>query len=132
MGYIVVESAWSPEGAAERGRKVPAVDAYETEKGYTIEVEAAGYGNDDLDVSVKGSVLKIATAEGYEERKLRRVDGKQVMSEIRKPAFSRSFRLPEDADTSGIEAESRSGMLIIFIPRNRKNEPGRIEITRIR
>ena len=133
MGYIVVESAWGPAGAGQRtdiGRKIPAVDAYESETGYTIEVEAAGYERDDISITIKGSVLRIATAEGYEDKKLRRVDGKPVMSEIRKPSFSRSFRLPEDADTAGIEAESRNGMLIISIPRNKKKEPGRIEITR--
>ena len=46
------------------GRKFPPVDAYETAEGYTIEMDVPGYGEGDISVNLKDSVLTIASQGG--------------------------------------------------------------------
>lgn len=93
------------------GRKFPPVDAYETAEGYTIEMDVPGYGEGDISVNLKDSILTIASQGGA------------------KRAFSRSFRLPKDADAARIEAGSSNGVLTITIPhRAAQPESGRIEV----
>ena len=110
-------------------RKIPPVDVWKDENGYSIEAEIAGYSEKDVEVTMKDGVLTISTEETWRERKAReREEKSMIVSEIRLPEFSRSFRLPDDADTGRIEAESQNGVLTVRIPRIRKVEPGRIEV----
>ena len=110
-------------------RKYPPVDIYETEGAYTIELEVAGYGNDDIKITVKDGVVTIASAPSWRERIRKRMEERKLIAgEINLPEFSRSFSLPKDSDTEGISADSTNGILTITIPRIRKAEPGRIEV----
>ncbi len=110
-------------------RKIPPVDIYETEKEYVIEAEIAGYSEKDVEVTLKDGVITISSEETWKERRAREKEEKtMIVSEIRLPEFSRSFKLPEDSDYERVEAESHDGVLAIRIPRIRKAEPGRIEI----
>ena len=110
-------------------RKYPPVDIYETEGAYTIELEVAGYGADDIKITVKDGVITIASVPSWKDRIRKRMeDRKLIAGEISLPEFSRSFSLPEDADRNAIEAESRNGILSIRIPKMVKTDPGKIEI----
>lgn len=110
-------------------RKIPPVDIYEDEREYTIEAEIAGYSENDISVTMKDGVLTISSEESWKERRAREKEVKNmIISEIKLPEFSRSFKLPEDADSARVEAESRNGVLFITIPRIRKTKPGKIEI----
>lgn len=110
-------------------RKIPPVDIYETENSYVIEAEVAGYSENDVRVHIKDHVLTISSEETWKERRAReREEKNMIVSEINLPEFSRSFKLPEDADSERAEAESKNGILTVSIPRIRKVEKGRIEI----
>ena len=110
-------------------RKIPPVDIYETDTAYVIEAEIAGYSEKDIEVVLKDGVITISSEETWKERRAReREERNMIASEIVLPEFSRSFKLPEDADTERVGAESHDGILSITIPRLRKAEPGRIEI----
>ena len=110
-------------------RKIPPVDIYETEGGYVIEAEIAGYSEKDVEVILKDGILTISSEETWKERKAREREEKHmIVSEIHLPEFSRSFKLPDDADGERVEAESHDGILTIRIPRIRKADPGKIEI----
>ena len=110
-------------------KKIPPVDIYEDAAQYTIEAEVAGYSEKDINVTMKDGILTISSEESWKERRAREKEEKNmIISEIKLPEFSRSFKLPEDADTERVEAESRNGVLIITIPRIKKAEPGKIEI----
>ncbi len=110
-------------------RKYPPVDIYETADAYTIELEVAGYSDDDIKITVKDGVITIASDPSWKERLRKRMEARKLIaSEISLPEFSRSFSLPEDSDQAGITADSGNGILTITIPRVRKAEPGRIEV----
>ena len=55
-------------------RKYPPVDIYETADAYTIELEVAGYSDDDIKITVKDGVITIASDPSWKER-LRKRDG---------------------------------------------------------
>ena len=42
--------------------------------------------------------------------------------------FSRSFRLPEDADVSAVQAESRNGVLKVRVPKLPAPKPKTVEV----
>ena len=110
-------------------RKNPPVDIYEIEGAYTIELEVAGYGADDIKITVKDGVITIASVPSWKDRIRKRMEERKLIAgEISLPEFSRSFSLPEDSDAAAITADSTNGILTITIPRIRKTEPGRIEV----
>ena len=111
-------------------KKIPPVDVYETAAAYTIEADIAGYDQADLSLSVKGGVLTLSSSETWKEKRARRkAERNAVVSEISLPDFSRSFQLPEDADSASISAESRDGVLTVTIPRLKRAGNGHIEIS---
>jgi len=109
--------AWTNTGV-----KIPPVDVYETEKAFVIEAEVPGRKESDISVSIDKGVLKISAPEMKAE------ESDVIAREIRTPAFSRSFSLPDDADEGAISAESKNGILTVTIPKMPKVEPKRVEI----
>ena len=112
-------------------RKFPPVDVYETEKAYVIEAEVAGYKQEEISLSVDKHVLTIsATAlkKADNEEHEKKEDKKYVLREISRPTFSRSFTLPDDVDEENIEAETKDGLLRVYIPKKERTQKGKIEI----
>ena len=109
--------------------KIPPVDIFETDNAYTIEAEIAGYSENDVRVTLKDGILTISSEETWKERRAREKEAKNmIVSEIRLPEFSRSFKLPEDADAGNITADGRNGVLCIVIPRIRRVTPEKFEV----
>lgn len=107
---------------SDSGRGFPPVDVYETDKGYVIELEAAGYGEDAISLHVDKHVLTISGKEAEEK------SGGELAHEISRPAFKRSFSLPESADEGAISADYRNGVLVVDIPKKAEVQPRRIEV----
>jgi HSP20 family protein len=64
------------------------------------------------------------------ERKDDTTDSKRTYfaREIGGGAFSRSFRLPTDADTNKVSASFKEGMLTVGVPKREEAKPRRISI----
>lgn len=107
--------------------KMPPVDVYETDKGYMVEAEVAGYDPKDIKLSVDKHTLTISAEE---EKKEEEKEGKKYMiRETYHNSFSRSFTLPDDVDESGISAETKHGVLKVMLPKKpAEPDKGRIEI----
>ncbi len=117
-------------GDGSFSRKFPPVDVYETDKAYVIEAEVAGYKQEEISLSVDKHVLTISASlvkkvDNNEEKK---EDKKYVLREIGRSSFSRSFTLPDDVDEEKIEAETKDGVLLVYIPKKEKSQRGKIEI----
>ena len=95
----------------------PAVNFYEGEKYYCIVVELAGVDPDKIDLRVENGVLTIsgqrATPALPEDRRALRL----LMMEIDHGDFSRSLKLPGDADDDAVSATYRCGYLWIRLPK---------------
>jgi HSP20 family protein len=96
---------------------VPSVDVLEDETGYDVQVAVPGMNKEDFKVDVDDNVLTVSG-----ERKMKREsrnDGVYSV-ETQYGKFSRSFTLPEDADSAKINAKYTNGILEIRIPKDEK------------
>lgn len=112
--------------AAQRGA-FPAINMGVTGDAVEIYAFAPGIDMGKLEVSVDRGVLTIA---GERARDLPQESEK--VSVYADERFSGSFRravsLPEDADSSRIEAKYRDGILRISVPKRESAKPRRIEV----
>lgn len=90
----------------------PASEASSDEGAYTIRMEVPGVAEKDLELSVHDGVL---TVKG-EKRTTREEKGETwYFSEREYGSFSRSFRLPPDADDAGVKADLADGVLTVVV-----------------
>jgi HSP20 family protein len=93
---------------------VPAVNVYETDSEFNIELAAPGLGKDDFRVEVDNNVLSISG-----ERKEHKKDEQTHYSrrEFSYGSFKRSFNLPQIVDTEAIMANYENGVLKLVVPK---------------
>ncbi|MBC7164407.1 MAG: Hsp20/alpha crystallin family protein [Roseovarius sp.] len=107
----------------------PASDASGDETAYRITMELPGVEESDIDISVHDGVVTIKG----EKSAAREEEGETwFFSERQYGSFSRSFRLPADADGDKVEAHLKDGILRMTIPkRSGESAAGRkVEIRR--
>ena len=96
---------------------VPRVDVIETEKAFEVHVAVPGMNKEDFKIDLNDSLLTISG-----ERKL--VEEKKEVNfhsvETQYGTFSRSFTLPENVDSTKINAKYVNGILEINIPKDEK------------
>jgi HSP20 family protein len=100
----------------------PAVDVYENDKAYVVEVDLPGLRKEDVRVTVQDGVL---TIQG--ERRLTREDKESGYHRQERfyGKFLRSFTLPEMVDVDRISAEFKDGVLRLTLPK-RESTAGRV------
>lgn len=98
----------------------PAADVSETDGEYLIKAELPEVGKDDLNITVQEGVLTLA---GERKEEKREENEKVHRIERFHGSFSRRFTLPDDADEQGIKAESKDGVLVIHIPKQKVAHP---------
>jgi HSP20 family protein len=98
----------------------PAADVSETDGEYLIKAELPEVRKEDVSITVQDGVLTLAG-----ERKQEKVEEQEKIHRIERfyGSFARRFALPENADEQGIRAESRDGVIVIHIPKQRVVEP---------
>jgi HSP20 family protein len=103
----------------------PATDIYEDEEGLSLKFELAGVEPTEVDIRFENGVL---TLKG--ERKLEHQDKKENYHrvELSYGAFNRSFSLPPTVDADKIKAESKSGMLVVHLPKKAEAKPKSIQV----
>jgi HSP20 family protein len=112
----------SPLTPAHTADFLPAVDIREVENAYEVEAELPGFDEKDIHIHVDNGTLTIES--GKEES--RDVSPKKdngdkkgafryLLRERRDVSFSRSFKLPENADVNGISANFKNGLLTLEI-----------------
>jgi HSP20 family molecular chaperone IbpA len=114
------------EGSAPADRifnRLPAVDVKEKEGAYLLEAELPGYDEKNIEVHVDGGNLTIETKQ--EEKK---ADDTFLIRERRASAFSRSFKLPENADPTQVAASFKNGILSLEIKKRTEAQKRLIQI----
>lgn len=92
----------------------PAAEASGAENAYRIAVELPGVEEKDIDLSVEDGVVTLTG----EKRTSREEKGETwFFSERQYGSFSRSFRLPPDADGAAVDAKLKDGVLTITVPK---------------
>ena len=100
------------------GNIMPAVNLSENDKTYSVDLVAPGYKKEDFTIKVDDDVLTIS-AETKNER-VEGGDGREYSRrEYSRSAFTRSFKLPENAKDDSISAKYDDGILQISIPKTK-------------
>ena len=118
--------------------QLPAVDVRETEKAYVMDMELPGYDEKDIEIHVDGSSLSIASKQ-EETRDAKEKDpaedlaskggfGTWILRERRVSSFSRSFKLPENANPEEVRAEFKNGVLSMEIQKRAEAQKRMIKI----
>ncbi len=92
----------------------PLANISETETDYLIKAELPEVSKEEVKVTVDKDVI---TIRGERRKEAEHKDEKVHRIESSYGNFSRSFRLPEDADVTAIQAESRNGVLKVRVPK---------------
>lgn len=117
---FIEEGAW---------KSTPAVNIFENNEKFEIEVAAPGLEKEDFKIDLKNDHLVV-----YSEKKDKKEEkerGKVVRSEFRYSSFQRSFALPKEVDVANIKASHKNGVLTIELPKKteyKENWSRQIEI----
>ena len=103
----------------------PLVDVFEDSDGLTLKVELPEVDANDIEIQVEGNAL---TVRG--ERKLENVDKQEGYHRMERSygPFSRRFTLPSTVETGNVTAQSRDGVLRIFLPKKAETKPRQIKV----
>ena len=125
FGRAPVRKEGEKQEALRVAEWAPLVDITEDEKEYTIKAELPDLKKDDVKVSVQNDVLSISGERKYEKeeknKKFHRVERAYG-------SFSRSFTVPEDADSDQVSAEFKDGLLKVHLPKTEKVKPKSVEV----
>ena len=104
----------------------PAADVSETEGEYLIKADLPEVRKEDVSITVQDGVL---TLSGERRQEVRADNEKVHRVERAYGSFARRFALPENADEQSIRAESRDGVILIHIPKQKVVQPQPRQIT---
>jgi HSP20 family molecular chaperone IbpA len=105
----------------------PPVDIREKDDAYVIEAELPGYTENDIEVGVDGVALSISSKK-EEDAEKKDDEGTYVLRERRVSTFNRTFTLPDNADTTAIEADFKDGLLVLTVKKRAESQKRVIEI----
>jgi HSP20 family protein len=104
----------------------PLADVTESAGEYLIKAELPEVRKEDVAITVQEGVLTLTG-----ERKQEKGTDSEKVHRVERcyGTFSRRFALPEDADEQSIRAESRDGIILIHIPKQKVVQPQPRQIT---
>ena len=103
----------------------PGFEVRETEKAFVLYADLPGVAQESLDIALEGRELTITGSRAKAE--LAETD-KLHLGERTFGTFKRTFELPEDVDTEGIDAALEHGVLTVSIPKQPQTTPRKIQI----
>jgi HSP20 family protein len=96
----------------KKTEKHPAVNIYENETSFIVELAAPGLKKEDFKINLEKDVLSISAQEKQEAETEQR---KVYRKEFSYQSFKRVFNLPDLIDRSNIDAKYQDGILIVSI-----------------
>jgi HSP20 family molecular chaperone IbpA len=102
----------------------PRADIYEVDDAWFVTLDMPGVDESGTDVSIEKGVLTVTgkvdafDTEGW----------KRHLGQLEARSFERSFRLPDEIDTSAIEAHVKNGVLRLRLPKAAEAMPHKITV----
>ncbi|NOT77337.1 MAG: Hsp20/alpha crystallin family protein [Cyclobacteriaceae bacterium] len=96
---------------------VPKVDIIENETSYELHVAAPGLSKEDFNIEVNDNLLTVSGERKFNNEKK---DKNYHSIETSYGAFKRSFSLPENVDSTKINAKYNNGILELTVPKDEK------------
>lgn len=108
----------------------PAVDAWETEQAFVVQLDLPGLTPDQVDVNFNRNTLTIRGTRGATIPQPDNGDLRVFFAERAPGSFSRSLRFPQYVESSKIEASFTNGVLTVTVPKAEAAKPRKIEIAK--
>ena len=103
----------------------PAFDVKETKDAYQFKADVPGIAEKDLEVTMTGNRL---TVSGKRDEEREDKSEQYYAYERNYGSFSRSFTLPDGADTDKLRASLEKGVLEITVPKKPEVQPKKIAV----
>ena len=112
---------WSNRNFSTTNTTLPSVNIKESNDDFEVEVAAPGLGKGDFNIELNHDLLTISSDKQVENETK---SGQQfTRREFSYQSFSRSFTLPNTADSEKIEAKYENGILRVRIPKKDEAKP---------
>ena len=109
---------------AQGGRQfTPRVDIYETDTELLVFADLPGVAQNDIDLRYERGELTLQARVESEAPK-----GQAVLQEYETGDYRRTFQLHEAIDVSRIEAEYKSGVLTVHLPKPEAAKPKQVQV----
>src|SRR5574344_1154387 len=95
----------------------PAINVFETEKAYEVELAAPGLTKEDFKVNVDSDDNLVVSMEKKSDNSEKDKKGRYLRREFSYRQFEQCMVLPDDADKEKIAAKVENGVLKIDIPK---------------
>ncbi len=105
------------QNAFDLGTTVPAMNTYETDNSYNMDVALPGVPKDNIKVEVQDGVLNISS-EAEKTNNVKNEDGNVVRQEYSYSSFQRSVPLPSNANENDVKAKYDNGVLQLSVPKS--------------
>ncbi|KAK3834944.1 MAG: HSP20-like chaperone [Linnemannia gamsii] len=103
----------------------PAVDVYESDKGWNIHVELPGVRKEDIKIDASDNAVTLAAESKFSQDYSR--DNVRYQ-ERRFGTYSRTIPLPDSVDRDKIDANFQDGVLNLFLPKGEVAQPRKITV----
>lgn len=124
---VLAASPWTGRFTRPISETFPLLNAWADGEAFYVETEIPGYGLDDLDITLAGDELTIATRDDFQPKACS-APGEPIRCERRRAAFSRMVQLPEEVDADRVSARLVNGVLTVTLPRTPDHQPRRIAV----
>jgi len=102
-----------------------ALDLYERDGKYVLEMATPGFEPNEINVEVSGGTV---TVTGDHSEKTEKKDVRYHRREMRRGSFSRSVTLPQDLDADSVSATIDKGVLKVELTPTKPIAPRKIEV----
>ncbi|GAE84138.1 Hsp20/alpha crystallin family protein [Bacteroides reticulotermitis] len=100
----------------------PAINVFETENEYKLELAAPGMTKDDFNVRIDEDNNLVISMEKKTENKEEKKDGRYLRREFSYSKFQQTMILPENVEKEKIAAAVDNGVLNITLPKRSEEE----------
>jgi len=112
---------WSNRNYSNTNTTLPSVNIKESTEDFEVEVAASGFSKNDFRIELNHDLLTISSEKELDKETK---EGQQfTLREFSYQSFSRSFTLPNTADSEKIGAKYENGILRILIPKKEEAKP---------
>jgi len=112
---------WSRRNYSNTNTTLPSVNIKESNDDFEVEVAAPGFTKNDFKIELNHDLLTISSEKEIENET--KEDQRFSLREFSYQSFSRSFTLPNTADSDKIGARYENGILHIIIPKREEARP---------
>ena len=116
-------SSWLTTGPSGGG-SYPPMNVFRKGDDFVLITEVPGVKKADLNLQVKGNTIRLAGTKSVNYPEKASLHRRERLA----GRFDRAMTLPIEINPDGVRAESRDGILVLFLPRAERDKPKSIQV----